>query len=58
MGINGQFSQWEQINRGVLQGSVLGQMLFNFFGNELDKGVSSEVAKYADGTKLFWVVKW
>ena len=37
--------------------SVLVLVLFNLFINDLKTGISSEVARFADDTKLFWVVK-
>ncbi|CAM5122732.1 unnamed protein product [Eretmochelys imbricata] len=57
VGINGKFSEWRGVTSGVPQRSVLGQILFNLFTNDLEKGVNSEVAKFADDTKLLKIVK-
>ncbi|CAM5155297.1 unnamed protein product [Eretmochelys imbricata] len=57
VGINGKFSEWRGVTRGVPQGSVLGPILFNLFINGLEKGVNSEVAKFAADTKLLKIVK-
>ncbi|CAM5167108.1 unnamed protein product [Eretmochelys imbricata] len=57
VGINDQFSEWREVNSGVPPGSVLGPVLLSVFINNLEKGVNSEVAKYADDIKLLKIVK-
>ena len=50
--INGDASDWLEVTSGVPQGSVLGPILFTLYINDLENGVVSKVAKFADDTKI------
>ena len=51
--IQGQTSEWADINRGVSQGSVLGPLLFNIFINDLFYvPMKSHITNYADDSSL------
>ena len=55
--LNGQTSSWRPILAGVLQGSILGPLLFLVYINDLPNGFISNAKLFADDTSLFTIVK-
>ena len=55
--LNGQISQWTNIEAGMPQGSILGPLLFSIYINDLSDDLSTNAKLFADDTSLFPVVR-
>ena len=55
--LGGQTSEWQKINAGVPQGSILGLLFFLIHINDLTDGNTSIAKLFADDTSLFSVVQ-
>ena len=56
MVLNGEGSKLVKVHRGIPQGSVPGPLLFLIFINYIDRGVASQILKFADDTNLWGAV--
>ena len=50
--VDGEVSSWKSVLSGVPQGSVLGPILLLVYIDDLEKGVTGNILKFADDTKL------
>ena len=55
--LNGQTSEWEKINAGVPQGSILGLLFSLIYINDLTDRIPFIVKLFADDTLLFSIVQ-
>ena len=56
--VEGEFSDWTSVISSVLQGSVLGGILFNIFIEDIDLAIiNALIKKFADDTKIARVVE-
>ena len=52
--VNGSFSYWKDLTRGVPRGSVLGPLLFNMYINDVLLFIkNSYICNYADDTTIY-----
>ena len=56
IGSNGQSSSWNNVKARVLQGSILGPLLFVVFINHLADGLSFNTNLFAGDTSVFPVI--
>ena len=55
--LNGKYSSWAKVEAGVPEGSILGQLLFLIYINDLSENLASNPKLFADDTSLLSVVK-
>ena len=53
VGLNNSKSNWTEVISGVLQGSVLGPILFILYMNDLPDAISCVLKLFADDTELY-----
>ena len=51
--IDGKTSEWGQIQAGIPKGSVLGQLLFLTYMNDITDNILAPIKLFSDGTSLY-----
>ena len=54
--LNDQYSSWSSVLAGILQGSILGPLLFLIYIYDLPENLQSTVKLFADDPSLFSTV--
>ena len=55
--MNGSHSDWDRVESGVPQGTVLGPLLFLLYINDIGDKVSSEIRLFADDCIVYRPIK-
>jgi hypothetical protein len=55
--VNGASSEWDKVDSGVPQGTVLGPLLFLLYVNDITDNLHSEIRLFADDCILYNIVK-
>jgi len=52
--VTGSISRWRSVTRSVLQGFIMGPLLFNIFISDVDSGIACTLSKFAHWHQAEW----